>query len=137
MQDDLWCSSNLNLLLLLSSPSSCMCSSHPAQALGWPRFLIVERSQILASSLILPPSGATHPPTPKAKYGSNLPRERTLFRSRTLQAARGNSRFSRLPITSAETGEREKIEEKLRDEDERVGKESLSGFRGFIPTLLK
>lgn len=74
MQDDLWCSSNLNLLLLLSSPSSCMCSSHPAQALGWPRFLIVERSQILASSLILPPSGATHPPTPKAKYGSNLPR---------------------------------------------------------------
>ena len=78
-----------------------------------------------------------HPPTPKAKYGSNLPRERTLFRSRTLQAARGNSRFSRLPITSVETGEREKIEEKLRGEDVRVGKESLSGFRGFIPTLLK
>ena len=96
----------------------------------------MERSQILASSLILPPSGATHPPTPKAKYGSNLPRGSSIDLGpfKQLEATLDSADC---PSLLLKLDEREKIEEKLRDEDERVGKESLSGFRGFIPTLLK
>ena len=96
----------------------------------------MERSQILASSLILPPSGATHPhPRPNMDLTSQ---ERgpslDLGPFKQLEATLDSADC---PSLLLKLDEREKFEEKLRDEDERVGKESLSGFRGFIPTLLK